>query len=291
MKLIAQTLSCFDRLGEDAALDLFAQTGFDALDYSMFQPIGGEFMNQPMEKMLDYYRALREKAEKRGIPFRQMHAPFIGGYEALRPYVEKSIYVCAALDARHIVVHAEYDRSNYDDVCIEEGRRAVMDTYARLIPAALETGVKICVENMVRYWPKNSGPCHMYLSRAQDLLETVHELNAMAGKEVFGICLDIGHANLYNNAAAGMIRQLGNEITCLHVHDNDLQADRHILPYMGKTDIDGTFRALHDIGYQGDVTFESEFSIQDLPLPLVPDMLRYFEKVGRHLIRIAQGEI
>ena len=67
MKLIAQTLSCFDRLGEDAALDLFAQTGFDALDYSMFQPIGGEFMNQPMEKMLDYYRALREKAEKRGI--------------------------------------------------------------------------------------------------------------------------------------------------------------------------------------------------------------------------------
>jgi len=291
MKLICQSLSFFNRMGEDAALDWFAEIGFDAVDYSMFQPIQGEFMNQPLEKMLDYYRALREKAEKKGVPFRQMHAPFIGGYEELRPYVEKSIYVCAALDARHIVVHAEYDRRNYDNVFVEEGRRAVLDTYARLIPAALETGVKICVENMHRNWPHNPGQCHMFMSRAEDLLDVVHTLNEMAGKEVFGICLDIGHANLYNNAAAGMIRQLGSELTCLHVQDNDLQADRHILPYMGKTDIDGTFRALHEIGYQGDVTFESERSIETLPLPLMPEMLRYYEKVGRHLIKIAQGEI
>ena len=297
MKLIGQTLSCFFRLGEDRALDLFAETGFDALDYSMFQPLDGPFMNQPMDQMLAYYRDLRKKAEARGLPFRQMHAPFIPLPSSdemrakLLPYVEKAVHVCGVLDARHIVVHPEVDRRCCGDAYREESRASILRGYAKLIPAAKEAGVIICVENMHTTWPRSQGHAPMYLSSAEDLISVVNELNDMAGEKCFGICLDIGHANLYNNAAPGMIRILGDQLTCLHVHDNDFHYDRHIMPYMGNTDINGTFRALREIGYQGDITFECEFSIQDLPLSVVPYMLKVFERTGRHLIGIAQGDI
>jgi len=297
MKMIVQSQSCFDRLGVDTSLDMFADAGFDAIDYSMFHPLDSEWMNQPMGQMLDFYRELRRKAEAKGLPFRQMHAPFVDlyaddeMYEKLFPYLVKSMYVCAALDARHIVVHPQIDRRNYGNEYREESRRKIIDSYARLIPAAKEAGVMVCVENMYTLWPDSGDRAPMFLSSAEDLIDVVDELNGIAGEKLFGVCLDIGHANLYDNAAPRMIRILGDYITCLHIHDNDLQDDRHIMPYLGYTDIDGTFRALREIGYQGDLTLECEFSIQNLPLTVVPHMLKVFESTGRHLMSIVQGEI
>ena len=286
MKISTEIHSASKLVGEEKAVELIAKAGFDAWDFSMFEMCrfdkaiqdfvdNGHPLTGP--NYLAFARRLKQIGLDNGITCNQSHAPYPTYRPRIRSFMKRAIECTAEAGGQICVIHPDNFKSAEENA----------EMFLELLPFAKECGVKIATENMWK-WDEEKG--HSVFAACATSESFRAHLDAV-NDDFLIACLDIGHANLYNNAAAGMIRQLGNEITCLHVHDNDLQADRHILPYMGKTDIDGTFRALHDIGYQGDVTFESEFSIQDLPLPLVPDMLRYFEKVGRHLIRIAQGEI
>ena len=68
--------------------------------------------------------------------------------------------------------------------------------YASLIPALLKSNVTVCLENLPvgrnRGMDKLEGIC----CDPQDAAELIDTLNGMAGREVFGLCLDSGHLNL-----------------------------------------------------------------------------------------------
>ena len=50
---------------------------------------------------------------------------------------------------------------------------------------------------------------------------------------------------------------LGDRIKCLHIHDNDAHADRHLAPFTGTTNWNHVCTALKSIGYKGDLSFET----------------------------------
>ena len=75
----------------------------------------------------------------------------------------------------------------------------------------------------------------------------------------------------------------------LHVQDTDFKGDRHVLPYMGKQDWDAVCRALAEIDYRGDFSFEILHYIDKYPPELIPAALEFAVKVGRALIARVEG--
>ena len=61
--------------GDLAAVEILADAGFDALDYTMFSMRDDDcLLNTDAYK--SHITALKAAADRRGIPFRQAHAPF-----------------------------------------------------------------------------------------------------------------------------------------------------------------------------------------------------------------------
>jgi sugar phosphate isomerase/epimerase len=70
-----------------------------------------------------------------------------------------------------------------------------------------------------------------------------------------GICLDVGHANLWGDVIDAIETVSGHVVTT-HVHDNGGKSDDHLLPFEGRIGWDATLMALQKIGYEGALVFE-----------------------------------
>lgn len=63
-----------------------------------------------------------------------------------------------------------------------------------------------------------------------------------------------------------MIHSLGSRrLQALHIHDNCFDKDIHTLPFLGKIPFPDVMKALHNIDYKGDLTFEADNFIKNLP--------------------------
>jgi sugar phosphate isomerase/epimerase len=51
----------------------------------------------------------------------------------------------------------------------------------------------------------------------------------------------------------------------LHVHDNDYIDDRHTLPGLGRMDWEEIMKALAEIDYDGDFTYEADNFLVNIP--------------------------
>ena len=87
--------------------------------------------------------------------------------------------------------------------------------------------------------------------------ELIDTLNGMAGREVFGLCLDSGHLNLIRRDPRRYVAVLGRRIKATHLHDNNGFTDEHIVPFSGTMNWKHLCQALHDAGYSGDLSFET----------------------------------
>ena len=67
-----------------------------------------------------------------------------------------------------------------------------------------------------------------------DLLEALSE--RLCSYENYGVCLDFAHASLSKVAPAGWAKRLGKYVKHVHLNDNDLQEDLHMVPGDGKID-------------------------------------------------------
>ena len=108
-------------------------------------------------------------------------------------------------------------------------------------------------------------------------------------------CLDIGHVGLpeSDDRAWDFIRALGHErLQSLHVHDNDYRNDKHALPYQGKIDWDEVTKALGEIDYRGDFTYELDGKVifpEGMDRAFLPTHIKYLADVGRHLCNMTES--
>ena len=121
---------------------------------------------------------------------------------------------------------------------------------------AKEHGVKIATENMWNWDAKRGCALPCACSTPESF---VAHLDAVNDPD-FIACLDIGHAEMkgLDTSSVEMIHALGHRLQALHIHDNDLVNDSHMIPFAGKVDFASIVAALKAINYQGYLTLEAD---------------------------------
>ncbi len=285
MILSTQTSRVFAMCGEDEGLRVFANAGYDALDYSMFgmKEAAHILNNCDIEA---YACDLRAKAEALGLRFNQAHAPFPSwkaddeDYTAKMPEkLENAVKIAGILGADAIVVHPiAYPGGG------EAQKEINFELYRRLEPIALAYGVKVALENM---WGRDKRRDYIVpnvCSYAKDLCEYYDDLN---NPKAFTVCLDLGHCGLVGEEPDDAIRILGkNRLGALHIHDNNYRADDHTVPYAPgcRMDWDKISKALGAIDYQGDFTYEADAFLRRFDAANVQVGVNYMASLGRLLI-------
>ena len=295
MELSINITNLTGRYELDKCIDIYKTAGFTAMDYGL-----GELTKDDSVLSSDNYRVaveeIRRLADSKGMPVTQTHAPF--KFTAAQwdtpeifesvvfPRIVRSLEISAMLGAKICVVHPIHPivyRGN-EEALFERN----MEYYRRLIPYCKEYGVRVGVENMFQNDPLRKCIVHDTCSRKEEFIRYIDTLDS----EYMVACLDVGHVALPigDDSASDIIRALGHDrLWSLHIHDNDYRSDQHLLPYMGKLDWTDIAKALGEINYQGDFTYETKANLIDhCDEGFVQIGANFMGAVGKHIIEIIE---
>ena len=279
MKLVTQTEVLSKRFGDETAVRILCDSGFDGLDYSMFNMKDDNCILNTADYKT-HIRRVAQVADSYGVTFEQAHAPFPSAKDGNDEYngwifekLTRALEISGMLDAKICVVHPVQFKENQ----FEKN----MELYHKLEPYATDYGVKIALENMWGWSDELQRIVPNVCSIAEDFNRYVDALNP----EHFTACLDLGHCGLVGDNAGNMIRQMGSRFGCLHIHDNDNFNDSHTLPYTSEMDWDDILHALGEINYKGNFTYEADYFLNGFPDDLMPACERFMHDVGRSMIR------
>lgn len=254
MKISTEIYSSARHVGEEKAIELLAKAGFDLWDFSMFEMAKIDWStyklkesNHPLAKpdYANFAKRLKRVADDCGIECNQSHAPFpskIVGMDFLKRAIE-----CTAIAGGKIcVIHPDNNASAEENA----------QMYNELLPYAKEYGVKIATENMWNWENGATKSSFAACATAEDFKKHIDVVN----DPYLVACLDLGHAEMVGSGegAPFMIRELGNRLQALHIHDNDRLHDSHQIPFSMDIDFNGIAKALKDINYQGELTLEAD---------------------------------
>ena len=165
-----------------------------------------------------------------------------------------------------------------------------MEFYRSLIPVCRDCGIVMGIENMWAEDGRHKVIVHDTCSQAAEFVRYIDTLDS----DYMKACLDLGHIGLpaeQRDEVQDVIRILGHDrLAALHVHDNDYRRDLHNIPFEGRLRWGEIMRALKEIGYTGDFTYETttEF-MRGAPDDFVLIGARYMADVGHYLIGMAEG--
>lgn len=286
VKIVSEIGSVADKFGDIRAIELYAEAGFRHLDFSMFRmdtdthPLCGDGWQ-------NYVKLVKATADRLGVSFTQAHAPFptvnylrAGYSEKMQPRVCRSIEVAGMLGIKHIVVHPCL--LCHAPAGVTDQKAYNVEIYRQLLPYAQKWDVVICLENMWDWDGMTDRAKCCVCSTSDQFAEYVDALN----DRHFAACLDIGHAGMVGERAQDAIRGLGHRLEALHVHDNDDHYDLHQIPFTGRVEWGEVIKALREVGYKGELTFETCGWINNMPPEpkLILDSLKYLYSLGEYLV-------
>ncbi len=280
----------------DALLSRVKAAGIDGFDFSLyvFEQREPGFYDKPLPQLLETFRPFKEAFLRHGLAVCQTHSPLPSykyGDEKFNAYMIRAHKMCLEitrfLDCNLMVMHPAHaalvmtpDQMKAESVAM----------YSALIEDARRTGVKILLENM---WARREGGGSAIFESAcgsaEQSVDWIDTLNAMAGEELFGYCFDVGHATLCGKQLKNFLVTLGHRVKALHIHDVDHNNDNHTIPYafslpQGQpvTDWQGMLDGLRAINYQGAINFEAPVAFRTYPKALHGLVLRMFHDIGAY---------
>lgn len=278
--------SLHHRYGFEGATEALKKAGFDAIDMDlcMLEKDDSVFWDSTYK-----YRVadIIDHAKSIGMSFNQSHAPFHYRWatnpneyeERFIPGMIRALEISALLGCKQAVIHPIHHQEYIGHE--EEQFELNMKFYRQILPYAKDFGVKIALENMWQNEVKRKHPGVDVCSLAHEFVRYIDTLD----DDYFTACLDLGHSGMVGEEAQDAIRILGHDrLGALHVHDNDYCADQHTLPYLGKMNYDAITKALAEINYKGEFTYEAGKFYKNMPDELIPSALKFMVEVGRHLI-------
>lgn len=283
--ILSQKNVCATRFGEMRAIELIAQAGFDAIDYSMSN-IAKDGNVLDSDNYKKYVNELRETAKRNNIIFNQGHAVTGVGiddpevaYKVLAQKNIRCLEIAGLLGMKTLVVHP-YGTGAYigrEEEVLERNMRY----FKLLLPYAEEYGVTIATENMWCDDKKRKTRRGSIFSNPHEHARFIDEIN----NEFFGACLDLGHTSIAGREPQDNIRVLGDRLKALHVHDNDYLDDMHTLPGLSEMNWEEITKALSDIDYQGDFTLETNHFFDSFETEEEIKLgLKLSEVIGRKMI-------
>lgn len=284
--LLVQTSACAKGFGDAEGIKLIAEAGYDAVDYSLSCLKNDDHILNG-DEYKSYVSMLNEEAEKNNIIFTQAHGVYglcvQDEDEAYKLYIRKNtraIEIASMLGAGIIVLHPFFPKKYIGNE--EYNFNANMKYFKELLIPAEKYGVKIAVENM---WTSDKKAGVIRGSTCSNPYEHAYYVDSV-GSEMFVACLDVGHSSLAGREAQDCIRVLGKRLQALHIHDNDYKDDMHTLPGLSEMNWDEITKALADINYSGNFTFETDHFFDSFQgdYELERAALKLSEIIGRRMI-------
>ena len=273
------------RLSDREAIRIIKEAGFDAYDMSLCEMMYNPNNIFNTDKYLEEAKSIREYADSLGIPCNQAHAPYHSSCgdpekdEKTFNMIVRAMEIAATLGAKIIIVHPKQHLTYADNV--EELFNLNVEFYTRLIPYCKKFGIKVATENMWQNNPCSGAITDSTCSRSWEFNKYIDAVNS----EWITGCLDLGHVALVTKKIPEFIKDMGKErIAALHVHDTDFRDDSHTVPFCELMDYNAIAKALGEIDYQGDFTYEANNFFRNKPLELIPAAYKYACEVGRYLI-------
>ncbi|MBO5747155.1 MAG: sugar phosphate isomerase/epimerase [Clostridia bacterium] len=283
-----------EKFGLIKTIDIYAEAGFDAIDLTLCKSVKEENGYFIGDDYLKKAKEIKEYVDSKGLVINQAHAYYPTSYDSTEETAEafklivKGMEIAATVEAKAIVVHPNL-HINYNDYGAPEKLKELnYNFYKLLIPYAEKFGIKIAIENLFQ-WKFAVGPVLGHCvpsvcSRPEEHIEYLDSLNS----DYIVACVDVGHTNLVGQSPAGVLKALGHRVKCLHIHDNDTRLDTHMIPEtpnIGTINWDSVCKALAEMGYDGDFTFETDGSYLKCNEQTVRSLVKYNHDVGRYLIK------
>ena len=275
MKITIEHFPMRLRFGEENALKMIKDAGFDGVDYSFNQMGNGQAID--LTDHIKKANAVKKLLADLGLICTQAHAPFGLKYGVKFSMDDKqfsdtvkSIEYASVLGVKQIVVHSVAVPEDADFFACN------FDFYKSLESYAKDCGIEIAVENLV----------NSKLRTPSVLSDFVRKLNS----PVFSACADLGHAMITGTPPEDFIAGMDKGmLKCVHVQDTDGSLDKHWIPYQGVQNWDAVMRALAGYGYDGTLDMEVIHSFDFLPDELMLPALRYTATVGKSLAEKFEG--
>lgn len=257
-------------LGLEKCYETISKAGFTAIDWDIYRGVnlrkpgyeGTYIFEQDLDAVIAHYDEELSWIRKNGLAISQAHTPFpvyLPGHPETVDYCigvfQRMIEFCDYIGCPNLIVHGIcLSLTDFTDSA-EDIRRLNLHLLESLIPTLQKYNVTICLENLYVRNDMNfmEGSC----SDAGEAIGLIDHLNEKAGRELFGLCLDTGHFNLLGKDFRTYVPALGKRIKALHINDNDGFSDQHLAPLAGKVNWKLFCEALRDIGYDGDLCFET----------------------------------
>ena len=281
MKLGMESYALRNAFGDEQAMKLISEAGFDCVDHSFYDMDDiPEFMSNTCE----YALRLKSYMDKYNITCEQAHASYAMQYDMKFDISEptylgvvKGIEAASVVGAKNIVVHSITVPRNDQNIDYIEHNLAF---FKSLEPYCEKFNIRIAIENLYVRDQK----CNCYrgkLARPNEMCEFIKKLNS----PWFCVCVDVSHAALTGiepeDYISGMEKGL---VKVLHLHDTDYIDDRHTVPFLGELNWFEIISALKKSGYNGNFSFEIITYLRHFPKELIPDALKFAHNVGRYLI-------
>lgn len=238
-----------------AILPWLKESGFRHIDMNFCAALyeGSPVCSSDWERWTD---EVGDAAARLGLDFVQAHASDpVYAYGEKRDFrtemIRRELEICKRLGIGRAVLHGITSPESTREDFIAKN----VELYSDLLCTAEETGVTICTENTC--WTNYKT---YYIYEADDF----HALDAALGRHpLFGMCWDVGHANVQGGDQYREITRLGNRLKAVHIHDNvgmrssPEMMDLHQQPFAGSCSYDPIVKALKDINFAGTFTLEA----------------------------------
>jgi sugar phosphate isomerase/epimerase len=146
-----------------------------------------------------------------------------------------------------------------------------VETLSKIVERAATRDIAICIENM------------SFPNCDTETLEKITAFITAVDADNLGVCLDTGHANMAGLDCVEFVRDAGDLLKALHIHDNVGTEDNHVLPYeLSSIPWDRVLAALAGIGYEG--VFNLEIPGQRSPMPVREARLDYARALASYMV-------
>lgn len=281
MKISTSIDAAAHHIGEERTLELLAEAGFDAWDFSMFDMCKYDWENKRLfpndhplagNDYLAFARRLKRIGLDNGIHCNQSHAPFPTRCKEIRAHYKRAIECTAEAGGKICVIHPDNNKSPEENA----------EMYFEILDFAKDHNVKIATENMWNWDNEKDQSCFAACATPESFNAHLDAVN----DDFFVACLDIGHAEMkgVNTNAVEMIHALGNRLQALHIHDNDKWHDNHQIPFSMSIDFEPIVKALKEIDYKGYFTLECGTYLKDFNRDNVSEGLKNMAQSARKLV-------